>query len=466
MMRSLLFALLCLFAASEVSGSEPETDTLPERKIKSLKDFIKQSHWELHTRTFLMSTINQGELKDDIALAQGAGIGLITTPLKGFQLGLTGYFIFNLASTDLGKRDPLTGGPNRYELGQFDIEDPSNRWDMDRLEELYVRYNFRKSYIMYGRMSLVTPFMNPQDGRMRPSLQEGLWFEMNELEKIKLKGGFIQNSSPRSTLDWFGVGESVGIYPSGVATDGKPSAYRDHVESKGFMMANLVYQPQERIKLSMWNGFFQNVSNTLIVEAANTVPMNDKGLKFYQQLMFIYQNVSGDGGNADPQKRYMDENPEAMVFSGRLGLRNKHFHTTLNYTRIGEQGRYLNPREWAFDPWYTFMPRERNEGNGDVHAVMTQTTVHLVNGKLDASLGYGYYNMPDVSNFRLNKYGMPSYHQVNLAATYRLDDFWKGVVFRMLIASKFKGEKGDLELRYIYNRVNMVNMNFVMDIRI
>jgi hypothetical protein len=26
------------------------------------------------------------------------------------------------------------------------------------------------------------------------------------------------------------------------------------------------------------------------------------------------------------------------------------------------------PREWGRDPFYTFMPRERNEGYGDVNA--------------------------------------------------------------------------------------------------
>jgi hypothetical protein len=466
MKRMTLLAVLFVKLAWPVAGEEHAEDSLQYGKIKSLKDFFQQSEWEIHTRTFLMSTINQGILKDDIALAQGAGIGLLTKPLKGFQVGLTGYFIFNLASTDLEKRDPTTGAPNRYELGQFDIENPSNRWDMDRLEELYLRYNFSKSFIRYGRMSLVTPFMNPQDGRMRPSLQEGLWLEIKESQKVQLKGGFIRKSSPRSTLDWFGLGESVGIYPSGVDVNGKPSAYKHHVESKGFAMANIVYQPHERIRLSLWDGFFQNVSNTLIVEAQNTVPVTDRGLKFYQQMMFIFQNASGDGGNADPEKRYMEADAEAFVFSSRLGLQNRRFHTTLNYTRIGAQGRYLNPREWAFDPWYTFLPRERNEGNGDVHAVMTQTTFFMANGKLDASVGYGYYNMADVTNFRLNKYGMPSYHQLNVAATYRLDKFWKGVVFRMLIASKFKADRAVTDPRFIYNRVNMVNMNMVMDIKI
>ncbi len=28
-------------------------------------------------------------------------------------------------------------------------------------------------------------------------------------------------------------------------------------------------------------------------------------------------------------------------------------------------------------------------------------------------LSYGFYDMPDVKNYRLNKYQIPSYHQLN-----------------------------------------------------
>ncbi len=56
-----------------------------------LKDCFLQAHWEAHTRTFFMSTINEGKLKDDYALATGAGIGLLTKPIYGFQVGVSGF---------------------------------------------------------------------------------------------------------------------------------------------------------------------------------------------------------------------------------------------------------------------------------------------------------------------------------------------------------------------------------------
>jgi hypothetical protein len=124
------------------------------------------------------------------------------------------------------------------------------------------------------------------------------------------------------------------------------------------------------------------------------------------------------------------------------------------------------PREWGRDPFYTFMPRERNEGYGNVHAITTNTHIFLHQQRLQVGVGYGYYKMPAVTDTRLNKYGFPSYHQLNISSTYRLDNFWKGVEFRLLIASKFKADQSVTDPRFIYNKVNMTNMNLIVDVRI
>ena len=70
---------------------------------------------------------------------------------------------------------------NRYEIGLFDIEDPSNKKDIDRLEELYLKYNFKNATITVGKQLINTPFINLQDGRMRPTVVEGVWTEINNV---------------------------------------------------------------------------------------------------------------------------------------------------------------------------------------------------------------------------------------------------------------------------------------------
>jgi hypothetical protein len=53
---------------------------------------------------------------------------------------------------------------------------------------------------MVGKINLNTPFLNPQDGRMRPTIEEGVWLSIKESKKIGFNGGWIWKISPRSTV--------------------------------------------------------------------------------------------------------------------------------------------------------------------------------------------------------------------------------------------------------------------------
>jgi hypothetical protein len=264
-----LLGLLCLSLPSAAQETDGKVETVPvtkKSKRSAIADFFKQSKWDFHARTFFMATINEGALKDDYALAQGAGIGLVTKSIKGLQFGMSGYFNFNIISSDLSKPDSVTGLKNRYEIGQFDINNPKNKFQLLRLEELYLKYSIRKSSITLGRMNLNTPFMNPQDGRMRPTVESGIWVIIRESEKAGFTGGYIFGVSPRSTLDWFKVQSSIGIYPQGVNTDGSKSNYHDSIRSGGFLMGNIYYKPFNGLTISVWNGIFFNVMNTFLFE--------------------------------------------------------------------------------------------------------------------------------------------------------------------------------------------------------
>ena len=97
---------------------------------------------------------------------------------------------------------------------------------------------------------------------------------------------------------------------------------------------------------------------------------------------------------------------------------------------------------------------------------MTKTAFSFLNSRLKTSVGYGYYQLPDTKDYRLNKYGMPSYQQINADASYIFSKFFKGLELRALVAWKLKqGEDYD-NARFVYNKVNMVNFNFILDFRI
>ena len=80
----------------------------------------------------------------------GGGLKFETAKFHNFQFGVSGFYIFNIGSSDFTKDDSLTGQFNRYEIGLFDVEDPANKKDLDRLEELYLKYKIEK-ILLYSR---------------------------------------------------------------------------------------------------------------------------------------------------------------------------------------------------------------------------------------------------------------------------------------------------------------------------
>ncbi len=437
-----------------------------EDDSSSLQSHFLNAQWQVHSRTFFMSTINEGSLKDDYTLGTGAGIGVLTEPFHGFQIGLNGYFIFELFSSDISKPDPTTQNYNRYEIGLYDITHPESFNHLDRLEELYLKYNYSKSSIMVGRFNINTPFINPQDGRMRPTLEEGAWLSIRESSKIGFNGGWILAVTPRSTMDWYSAGESIGIYPSGVNVNGAKSNYTGNIHSTGIGIVNIYFQPTKKIKINFWNSYINNVMNTTLVEITTDYKKAKNKSGFYNGFLFSHQDALNNGGNADPSKTYLQKGAQSNALSFQLGYNTKKFNTSLNYTHITGDGRYLMPREWGREPFYTFLPRERNEGLGNVNAFMIKTSYISKNNKLKTSIAYGYYHLPDVKNYRLNKYGMPSYHQINYEYSYIFSKFLKGFELKSLIAWKINAGSTYENPKYVYNKVNMINFNLILDFKL
>ncbi|MEP7376496.1 MAG: OprD family outer membrane porin [Chitinophagaceae bacterium] len=438
------------------NGEKEQEDTL------SLLHAFKKGKVHGHFRYFFMATDNASGLTDYYANAAGGGIKYETAPFKKFQLGISGFFAFNIGSSNLAKPDLKTNQLNRYEIGLFDIEDPNNKKDIDRLEELYLKYNFRKSNLTFGKQLLNTPFINLQDGRMRPTEVEGLWTEINEIKRTKLELGYLYGISPRSTIKWYKAEKSVGIYPAGVNPDGSRSGYRDNLKSNGILMMGITHKLNKNINLQLWDLYADNIFNSLLLQGDYQYPLTKKS-SLIVAAQLIRQDAISDGGNEDATKTYFEKAGTAWTFSGKTGWRNDHWETTLNYTRITAHGRYLMPREWGREPFFTFLPRERNEGLGDVHAVMGKINYKIPSIRLTTSAALGRYNLPDVTNFALNKYGLPSYNQFNLDARYRFAGLLKGLEAQLLFVYKNKTGNSYGNDRYVINKVNMSLWNMVIN---
>lgn len=428
----------------------------------SLLSAFKKGHFNGHFRYYFMSTQNQKGLTDYYANAAGGGLRYETAKFHGFQFAVSGFYTFNIGSSDLGKADSTTGQYSRYEIALFDVEDPYNKKDNDRLEELFIKYNYKKSFIVFGKQLINTPFINLQDGRMRPTGVDGFWFELNEIKKTKIEGGWLYAISPRGTTRWFDVGESIGVYPVGVNSAGVKSKYANNLESKGVFLIGTHIDVSKNLKLQGWNVFTENIFNTAMLQADFLMPLK-KNNKVFASAQVIRQDAVNNGGNEDADKSYFEKGGKAITFGAKAGWQNKQWEASINYNRITADGRYLVPREWGREPFFTFMPRERNEGFGDVHAMMAKVNYNIPEIRVKTSLAAGYYKLPDVKDYRLNKYGVPSYTQVNADVRYAFNKVLKGLEAQLLVVGKVRNGETYNNKKYEINKVNMVLYNFVLN---
>ncbi len=297
--RILSLTLLLLFIALAPAYAQHNTTESAPTDTHTLKSKLQRfGIFHAHARSFFMATDNQKPLTDYVAWGLGAGIGYESPKWKGLQFGISGFFIFNVVSSDLGRKDTLANSNNRYESGLFDVADPANRWELHRLENLFIRYRFRSSKIDVGRFELNTPFINAQDGRMRSTMEEGAWVEVNEVKNLQLQGGWIWRISPRSTVKWYSVGNSMGIYPQGLNEWGGKNNYAGHIRSAGVGLLGITYKPVKQLQLQAWNQFTENVFNTVLLQADANIPVN-KNTHVQAGMMYVRQDAVQCGGNCD-----------------------------------------------------------------------------------------------------------------------------------------------------------------------
>jgi hypothetical protein len=410
------------------------------------------------SRLFFSHTDNTGDFTDYFASAIGVGGGYTSPVFRNFHFRTSAFLTQGLLTSDLNSPDPISGAFNRYEIGLFDVLNPEKR-SIFRWEELYLQYTKEKSYLRVGRQLIATPFINPQDGRMSPTFVQGIYgrWEMNS--QWALEGGWLNGISPRSTSRWFGVGESMGAYPQGLSADGHRANYLSHVDSKGIGLISLQYEPVASVKLKAWNTFVENVQNMFLAQADADPEVGD-GWHALAGLQYTRLDALAFGGNEDPALTYIQPDCFNNIISARIGVRKGRGDFSINYTHISSTARFQFPREWGRDPFYTFMPRERNEGYGGVEALVLRSQWQVIPGKWTAELSHGWFDMPAANDARVNKYGIPSYHQTNLDLRFKASD---KLSIQYLVV--YKGRNGDDfgNPRYVINKVDMLLQNLVLN---
>ncbi|SFT65075.1 hypothetical protein SAMN04489724_1413 [Algoriphagus locisalis] len=447
-MRRFLFGFLILVQFSVFAQQ-------PEKKLKVSPD--------VHFRMFWMNTAYPNEeYKEDYALGSSLNLGAKLYYDKNWEFRV-GYRVFgNLWSSDLLAPDPISRGNNRYEVGLFDLLNEEDRF-FGKLENLSVGYSTSTWGVTVGRMPIESDWINAQDGRLSPTGVEGGNVWLSTANKWKFSAWGISKMSVRGTSEWLLVGESIGVFPVGRNPDGEASQYAGKTESDwiGILEAKKAW---EHIDLSVSNTIVQNISNTLWIQGNRKWTHESTGVVWLWGIQTGFQSGLGNGGNGNQLFRYKNPKDKNWVVSTRVGFNNSAWNLHLNYSKVGGKGLWLSPREWGKDAWFTFIPRERNEGFGSLDALTAFAEYSIPNSSIKPFFHFGFHWLPALDSPSENKYNMPSYRQINLGVKYSPAVISK-LDFQLLLMNKEALVNQDLKPTQEYNKVRMIHINAIVNWR-
>jgi hypothetical protein len=449
--------IIILFLSSSWFTAAAQQAEQPDKKLRS---FFERGEFDLHARSFFMSTLNKKELPDFSTLGVGAGIGYRSPYYKNFRIGISGFFIFQLYEHNLVDATSRGLG-SRYELTLYDMNDPENRQDLDRLEELYIEYKNKGLGITLGRQKVHSPLLNEQDNRMRPNIFSGLMAHY-KADRLELNGGWLTGVSPRGTINWYSIEESYGVYPFGRNIYGEASGYQHNLSSKGIGLVGVSYRTTKS-RHQLWNYYAENVFNLSFAQSDHQIPLGKNQLIL--GLQGFYQTAINDGGNPDPAKAYIQPGGTSYGYGLRTGLRTGHHQLSLNYLGISGQGRFLFPREWGRETFYASLPRERYEGSGGTNAYTLKYEYAVPGNSITTLTGIGMADFPGARNYALNKYGLSSYYHFVGRIDYRPKGMLEGMDIMLQAVHKRAQHPDLLKATNYLNKIDMWNLTVMVDYR-
>lgn len=434
--------------ANEKSAAMVEIDT-----VKSVQQFFLDGKIGGHLRNFFINTTNNKALSNHYANAIGFELNYETARVKGFSLGIAGLFTFNTFSSKLADLDLITNKAARLETELFDIEDPTNKSDLDRLDELFLNYEAEKFEVLFGRFTFDSPLINPQDSRMKPYSSQGINANVFINKTATLKLAAFNNFSPRGTIKWYNIDDVMGIYANGVNSDGTPAQYRGETNSKVVLATGLQKDFGKLAKINFWNYLIDNVSNTAYIKAELNLNKN-LVLGFEAQQ----QNQVGNGGNAISSLAYFNQD-KSFLYGSKVEYHKKGLALSLNYLKITDDGKFLFPREFGREQFFVTVSRGRLEGLSNASLLMLKSKLSL-DKQWDLELDLGKAWLPAFNNYENNKYGASSYHNAVANVVYTpKSKTLEGLNFKLLYVTKISAD--DIPLAHQYYNVNFHNINFI-----
>lgn len=434
------------------------------KEVKSLKDFFLKGKVHGHLRNYFMATINEGggNLNDYWTNATGGAIKYQTACFKGFQFGVKGIFTFKTFSDDLNRVDSISGKTAKWEKELYDVTRPSEGIDLDRLEELYIRYNHKSSFLTYGRIDINEgPLLLRRDGRMKPFVFMGFWGEIKELKNHDFYIGWLHGVSPRGVAEWYSLSEVMGLFNNGYLPNGNHAHYHEHIKTKGMGVLGYKNRSVKGLELQFWNYYFNKINNTIWTQVDYESKRWFVGGQYVTQFTMPYQQQLAY------ENRYC-HNGISHTMSYQAGFKIGDFgRIGLAYLHGFGTGKFLFPRELGRENFYVSHPRSWVDGFGAVDMFVFKTSFRFFEKKywehLSLDLLLARVQVPDQHDYSQNKYGIASYYQGTLNLKYNLPKVLRGTEIMLLYIARFTEDNQGLDLNEKFYRTNFHHFNFIIN---
>lgn len=401
---------------------------------------------------------NNHNLTDYQANATGGKIGYSTKSSNGFEVRISGSFAYRTFGSALNVTDEVTGKPSKWERELFDLANPGNLGRAAQIEEINIKYQYRNSYLILGRISPeYHPFINKSDGRMQGFAFEGIYGHIAVGPATSIKVSVLTGVSPRSYYQWYRMKDAIGLSSNGFQPDGTAADY------KGYIKANVaayigIEKKAGDLTLTLWDTHIQNLSNTIWAEGSY------KGKRLTAGIQYSYQVPYKGEASLPYSARYFERGENGQAASIMAGYKTEGLKMSLAYTRAFSTGRYLFPKELGRDQFYTSIPRSRLEGFGNSDVIMLSAKYVPAKGPVTLSFDATAINGPGAGNYRFNKYGLDDYYQVNSTANYKFKGTLEGLnIAVMYVWRENKNIHSPFAVYNIsdYSQLNVVtNFNF------
>lgn len=459
-MKAKLFWITLLVSVPICSVAQTHHDT---DEVTTLKGFFTKGKVSGHIRNHFMFTANEGVLKDYYANATGGSIGYHTAEWKGFQLGVKGIFTYNTFSSDLNEVDNLVNKSAKWEKELYDITRPEEKYDLDRLEELYIRYHFHSSWISYGKIDLNQgPLLLKRDGRMKPFVYKGLWAEIKDIKNTELYGGWIHGVSPRAMTEWYSINNAIGINNNGFQPNGVVADYNGYAKSAGLAVLGGKYDFQNKWKIQAWNYYLHHLYNT------NWFQIDYNDSTWRAGVQYVFQFADPYQQNLAYENRVFQPNDRTNVLSAKVGYTfpKRNFSFALAYLHSFSGGKFIFPRELTRENFYVSQPRSWIDGFGNTDAYLLSLKLTPQKKEwtgLSVQLSGQYIHAPFVDDYRHNKYGYASSMQGTLSAQYAFNNKLEGLNINLLYIARYSPDHFNLSANDRFYHTNLHHLNLILN---